>query len=66
LIQVANHGNTGAGMQVFFRNLGVLVETHAFDPSGLVSAGFECQGKRCDGITLAPEEDFWIVAEVAS
>ena len=43
LLQEADNSHTGAGMEVFLCNFGVLVETDALDPSGLVSARFEGQ-----------------------
>jgi hypothetical protein len=65
LVQISNNGDASARMQILFRRGCILVETNTFDPSGLVSTGFECQGKRCDGIALATKEDFRVVAEIA-
>jgi hypothetical protein len=66
LIEVADNSNTGATVQIFFSCFGVLVKTDTFQPSGFVSSGFEGQGKRCNGVSLATEEDFRVVAKVAS
>lgn len=56
LLQKTDYSDAGTGMEVFLCNLGILVKTDTFQPSGFVSSGFEGQGKRCNGVSSLPKK----------
>jgi hypothetical protein len=65
LLQIPDDSDPGSRVEVLFRDLGVLVEAHAFDPPGFLASRFEGQGKTGDRVSFTAEKDFWVVSEVA-
>jgi hypothetical protein len=65
LIQSTHDGDPGSLMEIFFSDLGQLIETGYPNPSGLLLRGIEGQIEIGNRLTFAIKIDFWIIAQIS-
>jgi hypothetical protein len=65
LFKNAYHGDLRTFMEIFFHQLGELIEAYCFNPPRFIFAGFEGEIEGGNLDSVSGEETFWVCPQVA-